>query len=483
MSLKMRIDTSYNGTGAKEAAKDIDKLDVKQKSASKSSAGLSNSTSKVGQSSSAASGMIGQLAGSLGAGGEQASKFSGAIGFAGAGVSALSTGVVGLASVLAAAAIGAWLKWQNKVKEAKETLKKFRAELKETEMAVQQSEIDSLSAIYKDLSVAIDQASAAQAKLNQAMAAAENVEKAERMALLDLEEARALNNLPAEDSLARSETSSSFATKRRELGQEYQERSSSRVAETMVKALKDAMAKENVAETAIMKNRQKLTDVDEQQSLAKAALSRLYRSETPMKTIDIPVGYNPSGMPLPGQSGQMQVVDKAKQQEEADIIRKNLYGEKGLEKQSKELKETIAKLSSQYAANRVETNVAQMNAESASRQHAATSGINPQINTVTTRADNIQNRAGRQQQLNQANDKMASLKEQEQTGRTRETKEMNEWRIATPDNSTPKQIAQQMQEWRDATAALNKLMSEIGPMMKETKETADRATQALNNLP
>jgi hypothetical protein len=484
MSLKMKIDTSYNGTGTKAAAKGIENLGTKQKTATKSSKALTSQTQALGSKTSQAAGMVGQLAQGLGASGGAAGKFGGTIGFAGAAVSGLTGGIGGLLAVIGAGAIAAWIKWNNKVALAKETLRKFREEIDKNKLAMQQAKLTTLSTFYNDLTTAIDQASAAQSRLNQAMAAADSVEKAERMAQLELEEKKALNKIAPDKSLARSETAASFATKRRELDQEFNERSYKRVSEATARALDDATKKQSVAETAVNKTKREMREIDDQRTDAYAALGALYTTNKPMKTINMPGGYNPSGMPLPGQSGQTQIVDKEAQKAEADRLEKKLYGEKGLDATYKKLAEVLAENSKQLEANKSEIKAAAMNAASATRQNKTITKINPEISKQETAAANQQNRYNRQQQLEQANSKTAELTEQKTGLQARVRKEWSEaQKVSSSPGVTQDNIDKEMEDWRNARTALKKFMAKSAAEMKSMKETADRAIEALNNLP
>ena len=242
-TVDIKIKTTADNSGIDKTTKSLDTLDKSQQAASTGGKALTESVTTSGKSLNSAAETAGALSSALDAGGPAAAKMSGAVRGLSSVITGATQGIAGLASVLLAAGITAYVKYQKQVEEAKETVRKFKAEIEQNKLAIAADEINTLSSYYNDLALAIDQATAAQQKLTQARAAADNVEKAERMALLELEEKRALNKISPGDSLARSETSASFATQRRQLDQEFQEKSAARVTEATERAA-DAAAKE-----------------------------------------------------------------------------------------------------------------------------------------------------------------------------------------------------------------------------------------------
>lgn len=479
-NIDINIRARSNAGEIDKTSKSLDNLEKRQKTAAATGNNLTDQTKNLGNSTARAAGMVGQLSSALDAGGPAAAKMSGAVGGLSSVVTGATQGIAGLASVLLAAGITAYVKYQKQVEEAKETVRQFKAEIEQNKLAIAASEINTLSSYYNDLALAIDQATAAQQKLTQARAAADNVEKAERMALLELEEKRALNKISPGDSLARSETSASFATQRRELDQEFQEKAAARVTEATERAAADAAAKVKAAETAMRNQQAALADNRAQQAEAQAELGALYTTKIPKRTISIPGGmYNPYGQP-----GTMEVTDTATQKAEADAIKEKIYGEKGLEAQAKALQASIAALSPQLESARAETQAAALNAASAARQQASVTGTNPEINAATTAGETAQARYARENQLKEAQKGISGYADRESDLRDRVRKEWKEYSTASRDEtSTTQRLEKEMTDWREATANLNKFLAAAGPAIKELKETSARATEALNNLP
>ena len=484
-TVDIKIKTTADNSGIDKTTKSLDTLDKSQQAASTGGKALTESVTTSGKSLNSAAETAGALSSALDAGGPAAAKMSGAVRGLSSVITGATQGIAGLASVLLAAGITAYVKYQKQVEEAKETVRKFKAEIEQNKLAIAADEINTLSSYYNDLALAIDQATAAQQKLTQARAAADNVEKAERMALLELEEKRALNKISPGDSLARSETSASFATQRRQLDQEFQEKSAARVTEATERAAADAAAKEKAAETAMRNQQAALAENQAQQAEAQAELGALYTTKIPKRTISTAGGmYNPYGQPGTGQGSSMEITDTATQKAEADAIKEKLSGEKGLEALAKALQASIAALSPQLESARAETQAAALNAASAARQQASITGTNPEILAATTTGDTAQARYARQNQLKEAQKGISGYEDRESDLRDRVRKEWKEYSTASRDEtSTTQRLEKEMTDWREATANLNKFLAAAGPAIKELKETSARATEALNNLP
>lgn len=488
MSLRVKIETAYDGKGSKEAINEVNKLNDATKQTDQTNKQFSASINQSGQSLGRAAETAGSLATALDAGGPAASKMGGAVRGLSSIVSGATQGIAGLASVLMAAALTAYIKYQKKVEEAKEALLKFREEVDANKLALQQTEISNISTFYNDLSSAIDKASASQARLNQAMAAADSVEKAERMALLDLEEKRSLNQLPAGDSLARSETSASFATQRRELDQEFQARSAERVAETAAKALADALEKSKIAGLAVSNTRESLGSVDDQRAAAQAELGALYTTKIPTKKVNVNQG------PM-GHSSPVTVIDKKTQNAEALRLKKLLYDDPkygtpggpkdpgGLEGQYKDLAAALAANTEQLRANEIEAQAARIIAESAVRQYDTVSNINPLLNKESGRADLIQSQYGREQQYSAAQEKYSSLAKTQGKLQASALKEEGDVRRAKNTNADLKVIEKEAAEATKALEAVKEFLKENASTMRSLQSEMRTAKEALRNLP
>lgn len=484
IALKLKIETAYDGKGSKEAIDEVNKLNDATKKTDQTNKEFSASINQSGQSLGRAAQTAGSLATALDAGGPAASKMGGAVRGLSSIVSGATQGIAGLASVLMAAALTAYIKYQQKVEEAKEALLKFREEVDKNKLALQQTEISNISTFYNDLSSAIDKASASQARLNQAMAAADSVEKAERMALLDLEEKRSLNQLPAGDSLARSETSASFATQRRELDQEFAARSAERVAETAAKALADALEKSKIAGLAVANTRESLGSVDDQRAAAQAELGALYTTNIPKRRISVPGGaYNPWGQPGTGQGGSMDITDTAEQKVEADRLKKIIGGEGGLDTQYKDLTAALAANTEQLRANEIEAQAARIIAESAVRQYDTVSNINPLLNKESGRADLIQSQYGREQQYSAAQEKYSALDKTQAKLRETYRKEERDVLHAKRANADLKVIEKEAAEATKALEAVKEFLKENASTMRSLQSEMRTAKEAMRNLP
>ncbi len=374
----IRIKTAYEKDGIEGARAELDKLDKQTDKSTASTKGLTDQTKNLGSKTSQAAGMVGQLAAGLGAAGGNASKFGGYIGFAGNAISGLSGGIGGLLAVLGAGAISGFIKWQNHVEAAKKVLEEHRKEVIANKLAVEQFANDKLSAYYSNVASAIDEVSAAQDRLNQARAAADSAEKADRMASITLAEKEELNRLKSDDSLGQARTTSKYASQRRDLEQEYAVKDANRSLEKSVRDLDTTMQKSAVAATAEQRASTNAASLDKQISTLNDQINRLYTTNIPMKT---PAPLMQSG----GQPIQLPaVVDTDSQKKQSDELKKqrdDLVEEfkKTIQTQGAAIKQQ-EKLSVQVEALAIET-------EAAKKRMSTVAETGPRINAATDYAE------------------------------------------------------------------------------------------------
>ncbi|MDA3925203.1 MAG: hypothetical protein PF904_10955 [Kiritimatiellae bacterium] len=379
----IKIQTALEKDGIDGAQRELDKLSKQTTKTTKTTKGLTVQTKAAGSATSQAAGMVGQLAQGLGASGGAAGKFGGQIGFAGAAVSGLTGGIGGLFAVMGAAALGAWLKYQNHVEAAKKKLEEHRLEVAANKLAIEQFANDKLSAYYNNVATAIDEVAAAQDRLNQARAAADSAEKADRMASITLAEKEEMNKLKLDDTDGQARTTSKFATQRRDLEQEYAQKDADRSLEKSIRDLNNTIEKSGVADSAEKRASLNAGSLDKNISELNDKINRLYTTDAPQKRLESAGGYNPSGLPLPG-SGSTFVTDTEAQKKQADDLKKQ---RDELVTEFKRTIETQAAAIKQQDRLSVEVKALAIETEAAKKRMSTVAKTTPRINDATDFAE------------------------------------------------------------------------------------------------
>ena len=440
MSLKMRIDTSYDGKGTKSAARDVENLDKKQSKTNKtvnaskaSSISASQGFASVGQAASAAaSGGLGPLSGALGGLTQQLPMLAGAAG----------------PIALVIAAFAAWKSVIDSLIAGGENLEK---NLTSISLGNTESGIKRLNDAYKDLT---DQLAAASSEINRfynAESAKDDAVKRVELAKVDLDAAKSRAKLDPANQFASQRLELDIAKKKAAIEDAAGKRASAREqkaiqAQTVIaKTEKEAAVAQRKAlpekAAKLMADQEKIT------SRATDKAGKWYRTSKGEQEIWDRANTNISRIASALEDVKNKMVETVKAEENA-----------------------TAKLSDLQTAKEI----SKINQSTQAVQQAATQ----QGQSNTSAGINYNQRQKLTADRTAAQEKIAANSEQKASYRASIKKEWNDVR-----NATPEQYDKEMDDWRDATAALNKFVSKAAPMMKELKETADRATQALNNLP
>lgn len=446
MSLKTRIETSYDGKGAKEAKKDIENLDKTQQGANKSankskqaSVSAGQGFAAVGQAASvASSGGLGPLSAALGGLAQQLPALASA------------AGPIGLV-------IAAFTAWQSAIDSVIKSGEDLEKNLTSIKLGNLEEGIRRLNESYAELTDKLSEASAEMTRLYNTESAGADAAKRAELAKVELEAAEKRAQLDPKDQFAARRLDLEVAQKKaaiedaaakkameREQRQISQQSDIARTqygaASEQRNALSDRAA-ELMAQQAMIQDRARekagkwyRTSAGEEE-IWKAANTDLQRIANEMK----------------GVRTEMQAAIKSQEQASAVLANLKSAGDINMINQST------------YSTT----------------QAAASQGFSNTSNRIV-----FDEKEYYQQELEKSRTGMAGLSERESDLRDRVRKEWDQaQKIRRDDKASADRVEKEMEDWRDATAALNKFMSKAAPLMKEMKETAERATEALNNLP
>jgi myosin heavy subunit len=444
MSLKMKIDTSYNGTGTKAAAKDVKTLDTTQKKANKTV----NASKKAGINASAGFGAAGAAAGAAANGGisgissamgQMLQEMEGVAAFAGTG---------GLM-------LGAFAAWKSAINSLSEAHKQLQNNIDGIKIGNLQSSNKRLKESYKEITDQINAASAAVTRFYSEQGAADNAAKRYDMALIDQEDAKKRAKLDPSDTFGSQRLTVETAEKKAYLEKEYERN-------RLEAQKKEIAAQKSIAENKNNDSQEYYQSVDE--SITKTA----------------------------------QVINEILTRAQADASKawtakgkKNVWADAG--KEIETLKGELVNLRQQFVAATKDLEKSRADLRSIEKaaeinyRDTETNKLTYDISKNTVTANRSSINYSEREKLNQERkssvEGMNKISETQSTMKDRVRKEWREAQKASSDGSSPEKIAKEMEDWRAAAASVKKYMNTAGPIFKSMKETADRAIEALNNLP
>jgi len=386
--LQLKIDTEYDGKGADAAAKDIEKIGKASKKAGEEQDKAGKHAQQFGQSTGRAAEMVGSLTGAMGQSGPAAARMGAGLRVIKALAEGSAGGLAGLATVLVGMGVSAWVTYQRKVEEGRKKLAEFAAQIEANKRAQDAAGVEKLAGQYDVLRAAIDDSTAAQNRLNQAQAAADNAEKAARMADITLREKQAMSGIKEGDTVGAARVSAQFASERRDLEAEYALRDAERTAHAKAQALSDAEAKLRITEQMdVLRAKEEKQKFEDQMRRVNEDLADLYGPGAPMKTLMMPLSAVNLGAKAPE---PIKVVDKEEQEKRAAALRNQLVevdkdGKptgRGLEPAYRAAAEALAAAIDRMAKEKVEVQARRIEAEAAVQVYDTTRDMTPRINAA-----------------------------------------------------------------------------------------------------
>lgn len=393
MTLTMRIKSVFDGAGSKEAAAATEDLAKKANDAGKSAKGLSDNTSKMGQSVGKAAELTGNLSNALGHGGKEAQQMGAAMRVLNAVLQGSSGGLMGLATLAIGAGVAAWVSYQNKVAEAKKKLEDFRNQMVQNKMAQDRLDIEKMAGQYDVLRKAIDDASDAQSRLNTAQAAADNADKAARLAEADLREKEETNKLKPGDDLGRAKITAKYSAERRRIETEYAIKNAEREAFASAQKYEDSQRKKTLTDADVKNARDKMDQIKKEIRTINEQIGALYGASAPMRE-EVTTMAGPQGIPVV--TSRKTVVDTEKQAKQVAELQKLLVAErdketrlptKGKEADYMEAAKIMAAAIDRAAKEQVEVEVSKINAQTAVKKYDTANQYMPALNAADAATD------------------------------------------------------------------------------------------------
>lgn len=393
----IRIQTALEKGGIEGAKDELAALTAESKKSADQSQASSGSMQRLGSSASQAAGMMGNLSSAMASGGQQASQMGGAMSAAGAILTGLQGGIMGVASIIAAAGVSMWIKYNKKVEESTQLLKDWRENLHEKFREANEERLTKLGEQYDETKARIDALSSAYDRLAAAQASVDSAEKAARLADINLREKEALAAIEEDPALKRknpeaaakqaelmrAEASNLAAQERRALEQEFEVRSAQQAVGKKEMEAGELNArsvitdKEIAALKAEMQRQKTLLEkiTKERASLENAPLA------TKQALIKPSMGpYDPAVYGQVEDTDAMQVRRDRIRQLSAD--EKSILGD-GKEKGSYEkLAEALLKLIDTRSAQQVEAKALGMETAAAERNLAVAQTVSPRMNAA-----------------------------------------------------------------------------------------------------
>jgi len=391
--LLLRIKTVFDGRGTADAQKQLGALAAETEKAKAAAGAAAGSSDKLGQSVGKAAELTGSLTAAMAAGGPEAQQLGAGLRVLKSIVEGSSAGLMGLATVLAGVVVSAYAAYTQKVADSKKKLAEFIEKVEDGKRAADSASVDRLAGQYDVLRRSLDDATAAQDRLNQAQAAADNAERAARMADITLREKQAQNGLAAGDQLGAARVAAQAAAERRDLEAEYALREAQRAAEAKARAVEDAARKADITEKgdipAAKAELEKFADLIRR---ANEDLALIYGSGSPKKTVPDPNYYGYQA----GPSGpKIQVVDEEVQSKLAESILKRLGSAKwesgklvgeGFELNYLKAAEKLTAAIDRLDKERAELEARRIEASAAERAFGTARKYTPQINAAESTA-------------------------------------------------------------------------------------------------
>ncbi len=402
--LIIAIKSRFDGKGMEEAQKQLETTGRKAEDAGKKAedAGKKHKESgrnmtALGSAAGRTAGLFGNLSAAMAAGGQQSSQMSGALSAVGAAVASLQAGVLGFASVILAAGINAWIKYNQKVEESKKQLTAWREHLHEQFREANEERLTRLGGQYDETKARIDALSAAYDRLAAAQAAVDSAEKAARLSDINLREKEALAAISEDPELKRknpdaaakqadlrrTEASNTAAQERRALEQEFEVRSAQQAVGQKEKAAGELNARADVTDREILAMKAEMAR--QKTLLENITKERTSLEQAPVATkqalIKPSTGpYDPAVYGPIEDTEAMQVRRDRIKQLAAD--EKSILGD-GKEKGSYEkLADALLKLIDTRSAQQVEAKALKMESAAAERNLAIAQNVSPKMNAA-----------------------------------------------------------------------------------------------------
>lgn len=389
MTLIMRIKSLFDGAGSKEAVAVTEELTKKTNDAGKSAKGFADNSSKMGQAVGKAAELTGNLSNALGHGGKEAQQMGAAMRVLNALIQGSAGGLMGLATLIIGAGVAAWVAYQNKVAEAKQKLVAFRDQIDSNKRSIENSAVERMAGQYDVLRKAIDDATDAQSRLNTARAAADNAEKAARLADVDLREKEDSLKLKPGDDLGRAKITAKYSGERRGIETEYAVKDAEREAFAAAQVYEDAQRKKSISDADVKNARDKLDQLEAEIRSVNEQIADLTGNGAPMKEMPI---YGPTDMMsgVPTIAGYKKVVDTEEQTKQIEQKRKQLNGDDktpGLDAIYMKAAETMSAAIERAAKEQVGVEVSKINAQTAVKKYDTANQFLPKLNAADAATD------------------------------------------------------------------------------------------------
>lgn len=443
-TVDIKIKTTADTQAADKSVKSLDNLDKQQSKVNKTA----NASKQAGINASAGFGAAGAAAGAAANGGisgissamgQMLQQMEGVAAFAGTG---------GLL-------LGAFAAWKAAVDAIREAHKQLQDNIDSITIGNLQAKNKKLTESYKEITDQLNAASAAITRFHTEKEAGSSADKRYDMTMVDLEDAQKRAALDPTDTFGAQRLTVETAKRKAYIEKEYERHRLEAQKQEIGQQRSVTQTKYEEEQTNYREIEQSITSV----SRAIGDIQRRAQADASKKILT-------SSINKVWEEAEVKMKDLGKELETLKTQFANAT--KSLEESEADLRSLSAAASINYRESET-SKVAYDISRTTSSTTAA--GI-----TYAQRQKLLADRASAQSQIE-------STTEQQSRLRDRVRKEFKEHYNATRDGSSPEKIDKELADWHDATAALNKFMSKAAPLMKEMKETADRATQALNNLP
>lgn len=353
-------------------------------------------TQKLGQAAGRAAELVGSLSGAAGQNGPAVAQM-------GAGLRVLksaiegTTGPMGLLTVAIGAGLSIYTAYHNKVEDTKKKLAEFVAQIEANKRAQESAGVDLLAGQYNVLRTAIDEASAAQDRLNQAQASADNADKAADLAELSLREKEAMANSDADPALKRknpeaaakqedlnkARITNQFAQERRSIEEKYAIAAAEREAQSKASALADAERKQSITENMdIPRAKEEMQKFEDQLRKVNEALADAYGAGAPKKYgVEMGSDGEEIGAWIVDKEAQAKLVAALRNQK-VETDKDGKPTGKGLDRDYQKSAEALSLAIDRLAREKIETQARRIEAEAAVKQYDTTRLINPEINAA-----------------------------------------------------------------------------------------------------